>query len=163
MSSKLAEYCDQKYNFLDVNDSAFRIFLGWLLCRKVDFPNSSDEQQVLAAAWNFGMRYEIPQFQDAVMRDLMLFLRSQMLCTRAVTEAYKGQHGSLLQRALVAKLAIDMRAQEGNQWGREYFPWPQNNEFLEDLIEAMAKVDHVAGSAVPEIQEKDFLLTATES
>ena len=120
VSHSLAERCSENYNHLDVSNEALRIFLAWLLYDDID--RAVNSQKSLAEAWNFGAKYLMPRFQDAVMHVLVPYLQEVYVCPYAVLEAYRvKERATLLQRAFVAQLAIDMVSQEGFRWGEEVF------------------------------------------
>ena len=79
-------------------------------------------QESLAQAWNFGARYDMPDFQDAVMHVLISTIQDTEVCPYAVLVAYRvAERETLLQRAFVSKLAIDMVRQAGWQWEKDVF------------------------------------------
>jgi hypothetical protein len=95
------------------------------LYQKLDVGGSDEEsvQTQLAQAWNFGAEYEMPAFQDKVMRKLVKLLGTQRVRPSAVVEAYRPrERGSLLQKAFVQHLALDMEEDAaGFVWTREDF------------------------------------------
>lgn len=106
-SNKLAERCSAQNTYLDISNEGFRIFLAWLLYDNVN--RAATSQLSLAQAWNFGAVYDMPTFQDAVMLTLVPKLQDVDVCPLAVLEAYSViERDTLLQRAFVAQLALDM-------------------------------------------------------
>lgn len=140
ISPKLVDTCSRGLRLDHVSEEVVRVFLTWLLYQKLDV-GGSDEQSVqtqLAQAWNFGAEYEMPAFQDKVMRKLVKLLGTQRVHTRAVVEAYRPrERGSLLQKACVQHLAVDMEeTAEGIGWTREDFmgcALGTDSQFLLDL------------------------------
>jgi len=140
VSPKLVDTCSRGLHLTHVSDKAIRMFVTWLLYRKLDM-NGSEEgsaQTQLAQAWNFGAEYEIPAFQDKVMRKLVKLLGTQRVYPEAVVEAYRPRgRGSLLQKAFVQQLASDREEDiEGIVWTREDFTGcalGTDSQFLLDL------------------------------
>ena len=103
-----------------------RVFVTWLLYQKLDVAEDDEGivQIQLAQAWNFGAEYEMPAFQDKVMRKLLKLLGTQRVHPDAVVEAYRPrERGSLLQKAFVQQLASDMEQNvEGIVWTRRTLP-----------------------------------------
>ena len=146
VSPKLAEHCHQQPTNLDISKVALHIFLTWLITRDNDgIKEVGGSQMALAQAWNFGAQYDMPDFQDAVMRQLVCCLSAvDYVSPDAAREAYATiACGTRLQRALIAQLAIDMRRSD-HAWPRNYFTdhcLQGVPEFLLDLTEAMREAD----------------------
>jgi hypothetical protein len=112
-----------------VGEEVVRMFVLWLLYRKLDVDENGEESEEdsmhtqLAQAWNFSAEYEMPAFQDTVMRVLVELLSGQRVHPEAVVEAYRPrEHGSLFQKVFVRQLASDMEENtEGIVWTREDF------------------------------------------
>jgi hypothetical protein len=150
-------YCDQP------SDDAFRIFLEWLLYRKIDKDLGS--QLTLAKAWNFGAQYDIPAFQDAVMHRVSSLLSSEEIVPDAVLEAYKvTERRTLLQAVFIANLASDMRSGKSYAWRRgvfETYGLEKVRGFYLDLTEATCPVGDDAENGLPSINPADYLLMDT--
>lgn len=137
-----------------------RVFVTWLLYQKLDVAEDDEGivQIQLAQAWNFGAEYEMPAFQDKVMRKLLKLLGTQRVHPDAVVEAYRPrERGSLLQKAFVQQLASDMEQNvEGIVWTREDFTGcalGADSQFLLDLQFAgeMGDVEDFLSSASVDI------------
>jgi hypothetical protein len=102
---------------------------------------AATSQLFLAQAWNFGATYDMPTFQDAAMTALVADLQDTDVCPIAVLEEYRvTERDTLLQRAFVAQLAIDMLHQKGNQWEKNIFTSHNLHKvpgFYLDLTQAM--------------------------
>ncbi|GAB7328684.1 hypothetical protein MBLNU13_g00607t1 [Cladosporium sp. NU13] len=113
VSPKLVDTCSRGLHLTHVSDKVIRMFVTWLLYRRLDMDESEkgSTQTRLAQAWNFGAEYEIPGFQD------------NRVHPDAVVEAYRPlERGSLLQKAFVQQLASDREVDiEGIVWTREDF------------------------------------------
>lgn len=140
VSPKLVDTCSCGLHLTHVSDKVIRMFVTWLLYRKLDRDESEEgsTQTQLAQAWNFGAEYEIPGFQDNVMRKLVRLLGTQRVQPDAVVEAYRPlERGSLLQKAFVQQLASDREEDiEGIVWTREDFTGcalGTDSQFLLDL------------------------------
>jgi putative Ca2+/H+ antiporter (TMEM165/GDT1 family) len=159
VSAKLATQCFSQRVYLKVGHEAFRIFLAWLL--REDTKKAKSSQLSLARARSFGALYEIPSFQDKVMEQLIELLESTYVDPAAVLEAYQvTERDTLLQRALVTQLAIDMRSKTGYHWERKFFTehgMEKVADLYVDLIQAMC--DHHDDSLV---LEGFLLMDATE-
>lgn len=155
VSVKLAEHCSQQPAKLDVNEDAFRIFLTWLMLRNLDDVGSC--QVNLAQAWNFGAQYEMPDFQDAVMHELVDYLNTDPLSPLAMVEAYEvTERGTKLQRAFIAQLAIDMCREGAHASDSADFTENRLEKvtgFKSDITEALYEADGNAGLNI-----SDFLL-----
>jgi len=111
-SPKLAAAAVTK-NVLLISNAAFQIFIVWLLHRELSvgqpilsWVDKEKGQKSLAEAWNFGARYEIPTFQNAVMRVIVSGLQEGNLHCAAVQEAYQTtRRGTKLQSAVVTEVA----------------------------------------------------------
>jgi len=134
------------------------MFVTWLLYQKLDVQESDERalQIQLAQAWNFGAEYEMPAFQDKVMRKLWKLLSTQRVHPDAVVEAYRPlERGSLLQQVFVRQLASDMDEDvEGIGWTREDFTGcalGADSKFLLDLQFAgsMGDVEDFLSSTAP--------------
>lgn len=132
------------------------MFVTWLLYQKLDVVEDDEGivQMQLAQAWNFGAEYEMPAFQDKVMRKLVKLLGVQRVHPDAVVESYRPlERGSLLQKAFVQQLALDMEENtEGIVWTREDFTGcalGADSQFLLDLqfAEEMGHVEDFLSSA----------------
>lgn len=77
MSTKLADL-SSIHIFDHIGEKAFRLFITWLLYRKMDERNDEDQendvQTPLAQAWNFGVEYNIPEFKTATMEELSHYI-----------------------------------------------------------------------------------------
>jgi hypothetical protein len=140
VSPKLVDTCTQGLRLTHVSDKVTRIFVTWLIYQKLDVEDDDEGivQVQLAQAWNFGAEYEMPAFQDKVMRKLFKILGTERIHPDAVVEAYRPhERGSLLQRAFVQQLASDMEEDvEGIVWTREDFTGcalGADSQFLLDL------------------------------
>jgi hypothetical protein len=170
VSVKLAQVpncCSNSYHcHRDIGDEAFRIFLCWLL--REDINKNQPSQVVLAQAWNFGAGFEIPTFQDIVMRLVVARIGSETVEAGAVVEAYKGtERGTLLQRAFVGQLAIDMNHNPSYEWTRadfKDFGLDRVPDLCLDLIDAMSRMAQgfFPDGDSPTIELKDFLLLDEE-
>jgi hypothetical protein len=115
------------------------MFVAWLVYQKLDIESEEGIVQIqLAQAWNFGAEYEMPAFQNKVMRKLFELLGTQRVHPDAVVEAYRPlERGTLLQKAFVQQLASDMEEDvEGIVWTREDFTGcalGADSQFLLDL------------------------------
>lgn len=160
MSHSLAERCSENYNNLDVSNEAFRIFLAWLLYN--DINRAANSQESLAEAWNFGAKYLMPMFQDAVMHVLVPYLKSKYVCPYAVLEAYRvDERDTLLQRAFVAQLAIDMISRTGSEWREEVFAEHKLENvagFYLALTQAMCVTADHSECVEESIEAADYLL-----
>lgn len=158
VAPKLSEHCLAPHFYLDVGDGGFRIFLAWLLYDKDITRNTILTAVSLAQAWNFGAQYDMPMFQDAVMRQLESYLKENYVKPENVLEAYKTTgRNTLLQRAIVSQLAIDLRR---SPWTRDAFMSHGLEEvegFCLDLIQAMC--DETISE---ELNWAGFLLEDTE-
>jgi len=134
------------------------MFVTWLLYQKLDVEESDEDivQIQLAQAWNFGSEYEMPAFQNKVMRKLVEIISVERVHPDAVVEAYRPlERGSLLQKAFVQQLASDMEEEvEGMVWTREDFTGCAlggDSQFLLDLQFAgpMGDVEDYLSSAAP--------------
>lgn len=131
VSPKLVDTCSRGLRLDHVSEEVIRMFVTWLLYRKLDVAEDDDDedgesgvQTRLAQAWNFGAEYdEIAAFQDKVMRKLVNLLGVQRVHPDAVVEAYRPrERGSLLQKAFTQHLAADIKEEvEGICWTREDF------------------------------------------
>lgn len=144
VSTELAEdCCCQQPSELDIGQEALHIFLAWLISR--DLSGVTISQEPLAQAWNFGAQYDIPEFQDAVMHQLMPCLREDHVDPDAVIEAYAAdERDTKLQRAFIAQIAIDMRRRDEYRWERSTFIDHDMEElqgFYLDVIEALRESD----------------------
>jgi len=140
VSPKLVDTCSRGLHLTHVSDNVIRMFLTWLLYRKLDIDESDEgkTQIQLAQSWNFGAEYEMPAFQDKVMRKLFELLGTQRIHPDAVVEAYRPlERGSLLQKLFVQQLASDREEDiEGIVWTREDFTGcalGADSQFLLDL------------------------------
>jgi len=93
-----------------ISEDASRMFIFWLLFRKLDSIGDTstwvDHQKTFAEHWNFGALYDIPVFQNAVMRMIVLGLNVNHLDLDAVQEAYRTDFRETeLQKALVTDMA----------------------------------------------------------
>lgn len=156
VSPKLVDTCSRGLCLDHVGEEVMRMFVTWLLYQKLDVDGSDEgrAQTQLAQAWNFGAYYEVPAFQDKVMRKLIKLLNTQRVYPDAVVEAYRPlERGSLLQKAFVQQLASDMEANdEGIVWTREDFTscaLGEDSQFLLDLqfAGAMGDVETLLTSA----------------
>lgn len=131
--------------FDHISEKALRLFVTWLLFRKIDDSEddeeNSDLQTALAEAWNFGAEYNVPQFQNAIMCEVLDYIGSQTIQPEAVREAYRpSKRGTLLQRAFVTHLAKDMCLGNGDEWERAVFKEHDMEDvagFYLDLVQAM--------------------------
>jgi hypothetical protein len=127
LSKRCSSYIDDGMDgllILNVSDDAFRMFLAWLL--HCDFRDDIDElktsQLAFAQTWNFGAKYDIPAFQDAVMHRVVSYLKDDIVEPDTVLEAYGvAERGTLLQTAFIMQLAYDMREGSATAWPRETF------------------------------------------
>lgn len=139
VSPKLVDTCSRGLQLTHVSEKVIRMFVTWLLYRKLDIDEGEEgtTQTQLAQAWNFGAEYEMPAFQDKVMRKLVKLLSTHCVHPDAVVEAYRPpERGSLLQKAFVQQLASDREEDEGIAWTREDFTGCSlgaNSRFLLDL------------------------------
>jgi hypothetical protein len=144
ISTTLAEYCCQQSSKLDISQEALHIFLAWLISR--DLGSVTITQESLAQAWNFGVEYDIPDFQDAIMHRLVTCLREDNVDPDAVIEAYEAdERDTKSQRAFIAQLAIDMRRGDVCSWDRTTFTENCLEDvpgFYLDLTEAMCGAKH---------------------
>jgi len=134
------------------------MFVTWLLYQMLDVEESEEGivQIQLAQAWNFGAEYEMPAFQDKVIRKLLKLLGTQRVHADAVVEAYRPlERGSLLQQAFVQQLASGREEDiEGIVWTREDFTGcalGNDSQFLLDLQFAgpMGDVEDYLSSTAP--------------
>ena len=150
VSPKLVDTCSRGLHLTHVSNKVIRVFVTWLFYQKLDI--EEDEEGIvqiqLAQAWNFGAEYEMPTFQDKVMRKLVKILGVQRVHPNAVVEAYRPLHrGILLQKAFVRQLASDKEEDiEGIVWTREDFTGcalGTDSQFLLDLqfADAMGDVE----------------------
>lgn len=159
VSPKLAAHWDcVDQDKRKIDDGLIRIFIAWLLSRTI--PDTAKCQATLASAWNFGLEYEIPAFQDAVMCKLAKLFGMNDLSPAAVLEAYKVKSGTHLQRALVAQLAIDMLTNNADEWSKATFAekFEKAPGFLIDLIKEMPKLQGTIDFGAPWIKAEDFLV-----
>lgn len=159
VSARLASHCAGSGRLiLNVSNGAFRIFLAWLLHR--DIHDIANSQLELAEAWNFGAAYDIPAFQDTVMNDVLLCMVNEHVEPEAVLEAYRvTKRGTLLQRALIGQLAIDMRGGDSYAWDRDTFKEHKLDkvpEFYLDLTEAVCPCGEDAEQSLPSLSWKIF-------
>jgi len=140
VSPKLVDTCSRGLLLEHVGEEVIRMFVSWLLYQKLDVDESDEEnaQTRLAQAWNFGAEYEMPTFQNKVMRKLVELINTQRIDPEAVVEAYRPrERGSLLQKAFVQQLASDMAENaEGVVWTRVDFmgcSLGTDSQFLLDL------------------------------
>ena len=159
MSHPLAKRCSEHHNHLDVSNEALCIFLAWLLYNDVD--RAVNSQTSLAEAWNFGATYLMPKFQDSVMHVLVPCLQDTEVCPYAVLEAYRvGERDTLLQRAFVAQLTIDMISQTGSHWEEKVFTKHKLEKvtgFYLDLTQAMCVTFDHNKCVEKSIEAPDFL------
>jgi hypothetical protein len=157
VSPKLVDTCSRGLHLTHVSDKVIRMFVTWLLYQKLDVEDDDEGvlQIQLAQAWNFGAEYEMPAFQDKVMRKLFKLLGTQRVHPDAVVEAYRPlERGSLLQKAFVQQLASDREEDiEDFVWTREDFTGctlGADSQFLLDLQFAgtMGDVEDYLSSAV---------------
>jgi hypothetical protein len=115
-----------------ISDHAFRIFVVWLLYRELDCVGQGistwvDHQKDFAEAWNFGALYNIPAFQNAVMRMIVLGLNENHLDLDAVQEAYcTDMRDTELQQALVMDMVRSClldRSFDDHREELEYLAW----------------------------------------
>jgi hypothetical protein len=124
---------------------ALRIFFSWIL----RFPIRSRSQELLAQSWRFGARYQIPAYQNEVMRCLVDVLHTEPVKMSVVRDAYvyttdmepriarrikKREH--LLRNAFVTQLASDTR--DECYWKDEECEYveiglAENHDFHKDL------------------------------
>jgi hypothetical protein len=117
VSMKLAKCCISPLNpgkcFLSANSEVLRLFFEWILRRPVD----TDDQETMVRAWHFGRDWEIPAFQNDVMRCLVAELNENYVDLWAMRQAYQaitpkhGAYDKLLQRAFVTEFARDLRGE----------------------------------------------------
>lgn len=160
----LATHCSEQHNHLDISNEAFCIFLAWLLYS--DIGRAANSQRSLAEAWNFGAKYLMPEFQDAVMHVIIPILQDTEVCPYAVLEAYKvSERDTLLQRAFVAQLATDMISQTDSQWEEKVFTKHKLENvagFYLDLTQAMCVTFDHSKCVERCIEVADFLHDGTE-
>ena len=159
VSLKLVDTCSRGLHLTHVSDKVIRMFVTWLLYQKLDVQEGDEGvvQIQLAQAWNFGAKYEMPAFQDKVMRKLFKILGTQRVHPNAVVEAYCPlERGSLLQKAFVQQLASDREEDiEDFVWTREDFTGcalGSDSQFLLDLQFAGTKgnVEDFLSAAAPD-------------
>lgn len=69
----------------------------------------------MVRAWQFGREWEIPAFQNEVMRDLVAELRDKHINLRAMRQAYGAtssediERDQLLRRAFITEFAFESR------------------------------------------------------
>lgn len=144
MSTKLADL-SSIHIFDHIGEKAFRLFVTWLLYRKMDERNDADDendvQTPLAQAWNFGAEYNIPHFQNAIMEKLVHYIGQQRIEPEAMKEAYRqATRDTQLQKALISFLAKDLCTYNEAAWERKDFVehGMENVEGLcLDLVQAM--------------------------
>ena len=158
VSPKLVDTCSRGLRLTHVKKKVIRMFVTWLLYQKLDLEESDEGivQVQLAQAWNFGAEYEMPAFQNKVMRKLVKLISVDRVHPDAVVEAYRPlERGSLLQKAFVQQLACDMEEEvEGMVWTMESFTGCAlggDSQFLLDLQFAgpMGDVEDYLSSAAP--------------
>lgn len=143
MSTKLAGL-SSVHIFDHIGEKAFRLFVTWLLYRKMDERNDADEendvQTPLTQAWNFGAEY-IPEFQNAIMEKLVHYIGQQRIEPEAMKEAYRPMaRDTQLQKALISFLTMDLCTYKEAAWESKDFAehGMENVEGLcLDLIQAM--------------------------
>lgn len=123
VSAKLANNCRYRECFLPINSDVLTIFFEWMLRRPIHF----DGQENMVRAWQFGREWEIPGFQNEVMRCLVAEFRHKHINLRAMRQAYRAKSpedvegDKLLRRAFITEFAFEGR---DKTW------------FEEDLIES---------------------------
>jgi len=102
---------DAKQNHLVASEEAFRVFVAWLLYRDLDDIHTLESptgQSSLAEAWNLGAQYQIPAFQNTVMRMLVFEFCGTAVDIDAVKQAYRtSERNTELQNACVTHIARD--------------------------------------------------------
>lgn len=112
--------------------------MGWIITRTVE----SSSQTSLVKAWKFGARYEIPSFQNLVMRELVDNLRQKRVEASAVREAYSdGVKYDGLQKVFIQQISQDlMRQPESTIWYQDEFKksgLDHKTDFFRDITFAM--------------------------
>jgi hypothetical protein len=147
-----------------ISDHAFRIFVVWLLYRELDCVGQGistwvDHQKDFAEAWNFGALYNIPAFQNAVMRMIVLGLNENHLDLDAVQEAYcTDMRDTELQQALVMDMVRSClldRSFDDHREELEYRCMDKVEGFYPDV--ATALVDEMDQPGTP-LEIDDFLI-----
>lgn len=146
---------------LDTDICTFSIFAQWLYYRELPGVESTVkwQQLTLVKAWNFGAKWKITEFQNAVMRVLHPLLRVRAAELDAVKEAYRnGPADSIVQQLYVADLAAfhDDEALRRLKAEIEAHEVRSEPKFMLDLIEAIGLV------ACDEGQEQEELRADVE-
>lgn len=157
VSPQLAAYCSAG-NKLPIGKDAFRLFVAWILYRKLDTVDWFD-QKTLAEAWNLGADYDIPGLQNAAMTMLIEWVfKDTLVDPDAVKEAYRSSKRSTeLQTAFVTQIGRDGLNSTGD-WSRKVIVdggMDQVAGFCLDL--AMALTEQQA-SKYTELEVGDFLV-----
>jgi hypothetical protein len=99
-------------NPIIIGESAFRVFVVWLLYRTFDNVEAAGaiwiNQASLAEAWGLGADYHIPAFQNAVMDMLLFAFSEEIIDPRAVKAAYRTtKRNTKLQLAFIYHIVQD--------------------------------------------------------
>ena len=111
LSKKLASHCRYREIILPIDSEVLTIFFEWILRRHVQI----DGQETMVRAWQFRREWEIPAFQNEVMRCLVDEFCHKHIDLRAMRQAYgatssKDAEGDeLLRRAFITEFAFESR------------------------------------------------------
>ena len=123
VSPKLANICGYRRCVLSIDSEVLTIFFEWILRRPVKI----DGQETMVRAWQFGRQWEVPAFQNEVMRCLVAEFSHKHINLQAMRQAYGAtssedvERDELLRRAFITEFAFESR---DKTW------------FEEDLIES---------------------------
>lgn len=124
----------------------------------------TDDQALLAHAWNFGSDFGVTDFQNDAMQKLFYcFENLDDLDPAAVDAAWAvGSQGNLLQRALSQRLAYDFTGRDNDPWYRSQLTrcgLLKNTEFLADLALALCRDERNLENRVPVPLAENFLIS----
>jgi len=120
VSSKLAKHCTfwRSVVHLSIDSDVLTIFFEWVLRR----PTQTGRQDILLRAWQFGREWEIPAFQNEVMRCLVAKFDHNHIDLYAMRQAYGAKSSKdvagdkLLRKAFIAEFAFES---QGKTWCEE--------------------------------------------
>jgi len=113
VSSKLAKHCTSRGGLiiLPIESDVLTIFFEWVLRRPVQI----DKQDTMVRAWQFGRKWEIPAFQNEVMRCLVAKFEHDHIDLCAMRQAYGAtssedvERDKLLRKAFITEFAFESR------------------------------------------------------
>lgn len=111
VSTKLANHCEYRRNSLLIDSEVLTIFFEWVLRRHVHI----NDQETMVRAWQFGRKWEIPAFQNEVMRNLVAEFSDKTINLRAMRQAYgatssqDAERDELLRKAFITEFASESR------------------------------------------------------